>query len=112
MDEFSGVLVQLRKGALQYCVLACLRPGASYGRQLAQQLSEEHGLLESQGTLYPLLSRLRKQGWVSTAWQESASGPPRRYYELTELGHRALEAFEQDWTPFRDDVDAVLNATR
>lgn len=112
MDEFSGVLVQLRKGALQYCVLACLRPEPSYGRQLAQQLSEKHGLLESQGTLYPLLSRLRKQGWVSTVWQESETGPPRRYYELTELGHRALQAFEREWGHFRHEVDTLLNATR
>lgn len=111
MNEFSSALVQLRKGVLQYCVLACLRPGRAYGRQLAYQLSTEYRLLESEGTLYPLLSRLRKQGLVSTVWQESESGPPRRYYELTAEGHNALETFERGWPPFSQDVDALLKSS-
>jgi PadR family transcriptional regulator PadR len=64
----------------------------------------------SEGTIYPLLSRLRRDGLVETTWRESESGPPRRYYRLTREGQRALDTFVRDWTRFRDAVDAVLAA--
>lgn len=108
MAAATDVLVHLRKGVLQYCVLACLVPGPMYGRELAARLAAQGQLLESEGTLYPLLSRLRVQGLVETTWQESRTGPPRRYYELTEDGLAALETFARVWGPFRDAVDGVL----
>ncbi|MBU4213265.1 MAG: PadR family transcriptional regulator [Actinobacteria bacterium] len=61
-----------------------------------------------EGTLYPLLGRLRKAGWVDTTWQESPTGPPRRYYHLTADGKRALAEFIRLWGPFRDAVDTAL----
>lgn len=106
------VLTQLRKGVLEYCVLAQLRGGAAYGLELATELGRHEVLFTSEGTLYPLLSRLRRQGLVQTTWQESTSGPPRRYYELTEEGRSALAAFTAAWAPFRDDVDTVLGGSR
>ncbi|WP_246126352.1 PadR family transcriptional regulator [Nesterenkonia populi] len=78
-----------------------------YGREIAITL-RNHNLLESEGSLYPLLSRLRKQGWVSTEWQESPSGPPRRYYRLTDEGRKILDQFIQTWAPFSDEIDALL----
>ncbi len=99
---------QLRKGVLEYCVLALLRDGQRYGFELVRALSEAEGLLVSEGTIYPLLSRLRRDDLVSTEWRESESGPPRRYYELTDMGQRALGEFSAEWIRFRGAVDALV----
>jgi PadR family transcriptional regulator PadR len=99
---------QLRRGTLEYCVLALLRGGQRYGFELVRTLSDADGLLVSEGTIYPLLSRLRRDRLVSTSWQESEAGPPRRYYQLTPAGERALADFSDEWARFRDAVDAVL----
>jgi len=112
MAAEDALLTQLRKGVLEYCVLACLQRDRAYGLELATRLSRYQVLFASEGTLYPLLSRLRKQGWVETTWQESTSGPPRRYYELTPDGRAALDQFTRSWQPFRDDVDTVLAESR
>ncbi|MGZ4306121.1 MAG: PadR family transcriptional regulator [Solirubrobacteraceae bacterium] len=64
--------------------------------------------MTTEGTLYPLLGRLRREGAVDTAWRESPSGPPRRYYRLTPDGQAALDGFLIEWTRFRDSVDALL----
>jgi PadR family transcriptional regulator PadR len=106
--EARDSLTELRRGVLEYCVLAVMRQGESYAYQIVRGLSEAGGLVTSEGTIYPLLARLRRDGLVETTWRESESGPPRRYYRLTSDGHRALEAFTRDWTRFREAVDAVL----
>jgi PadR family transcriptional regulator, regulatory protein PadR len=110
--EARQVLPQLRRGALEYCVMALMRDVPRYGFDLVRELSEAEGLLTSEGTIYPLLSRLRKEGLVTTSWEESESGPPRRYYALTTDGRAALTRFVQDWSRFRDGVDRVLGLTR
>jgi PadR family transcriptional regulator PadR len=98
----------LRKGALEFCVLALLRDGHRYGVELVRELGTVDGLQISEGTLYPLLSRLRRDGLVETVWQESPAGPPRRYYALSALGAQALHDFTTDWARFRDAVDGLL----
>lgn len=103
------LLTQMRKGVLEYCVLAVIRDGSTYGREIAEALSAGGTLLASEGTIYPLLSRLRRQQLVGTTWQESAAGPPRRYYTLTDDGRDAVAAFEATWAAFRRDVDAVID---
>jgi PadR family transcriptional regulator, regulatory protein PadR len=108
----ARLLTNLRRGALEYCVLALLRHGESYGLDIAQALSADGVLITSEGTLYPLLSRLRRSGLVASSWRESTSGPPRRYYRLTPDGVAALAAFERTWTPFRDAVDRALKGAR
>ena len=105
-------LSQLRRGTVEYCVLALLRDGERYGFELVRELSESAGLVTSEGTIYPLLSRLRKDQLVTTTWRESESGPPRRYYRLTESGHTALATFVKDWARFRDSVDTILNGRK
>lgn len=75
-------------------------------------LGEVDGLVTTEGTIYPLLARLRREGLVETSWQESESGPPRRYYKSTADGRRALEAFTADWERFRNSVDTVLGRGR
>ena len=101
-------LSQLRRGVLEYCVLSLLGDTSLYAFDLVRRLSEADGMVISEGTIYPLLSRLRREGWVSTTWAESVEGPPRRYYALTPAGERALLAFTADWRRFRDAVDAIL----
>jgi PadR family transcriptional regulator, regulatory protein PadR len=99
---------QLRRGTVEYCVLALLRDGERYGFELVRDLAAVDGLVTSEGTIYPLLTRLRKDKLVTTFWRESESGPPRRYYRLTDAGHTALAEFMKEWDRFRDSVDAIL----
>ncbi|MFI9629106.1 PadR family transcriptional regulator [Streptomyces sp. NPDC052042] len=99
---------QLRKGVLEYCVLALLRDGPLYGVELLEALGAVDVMTTSQGTIYPLLSRLRRESLVDTRWQESPSGPPRRYYELTPTGQAALAEFATVWPRFRDGVDHFI----
>ena len=99
---------QLRRGVLEYCVLALLRDRPRYGVELVRELGEADALVTSEGTLYPLLSRLRREELVDTSWQESSSGPPRRYYQLTEQGERALTEFAAEWSAFRDAVEKFI----
>ncbi|WP_151526793.1 PadR family transcriptional regulator [Serinicoccus kebangsaanensis] len=106
----SQAVTQLRKGALQHCVLALLEDEERYGYELVTALSEA-GLVASEGTVYPLLRRLRQVELVTTAWRDSASGPPRRYYTLTDQGRRALADFRQAWADFTTTVDAILRRT-
>ncbi|PWJ54440.1 transcriptional regulator, PadR family [Quadrisphaera granulorum] len=108
----DSVLTQLRKGVLEYCAMAYLRSEPRYGLELASRLGQHKTLLDSDGTLYPLLARLRKANLVETEWRESDSGPPRRYYRLTDQGREALATFEATWAPFHRDVDAALEAAR
>ena len=105
----DAVLTNLRRGSLEFCVLAMLTDEELYGLDIARRLTADGVLMSSEGTLYPLLSRLRKAGLVRTTWQESAEGPPRRYYSLTQDGRDSLAAFNRTWPLFRDAVDAALN---
>ncbi len=84
-----------------------LATGERYGFELVRELSAVDGLVTSEGTIYPLLTRLRKDELVTTFWQESESGPPR-YYQLTVAGHAALGDFTKEWSRFRDSVDTIL----
>ena len=104
----AGLLAQMRKGTLQYCVLALLAREERYGFDLVRALGNVDGMVTTEGTIYPLLGRLRRDGLVETTWRESPSGPPRRYYRLTAAGHAALDAFTREWSRFRDAVDQFV----
>lgn len=104
----ESILSHLRRGSVEYCVLALLREGEAYGLDIGARLSADGILMNGEGTLYPLLARLRKQGLVHTSWRESTSGPPRRYYSLTRAGHESLHQFTTVWSRFRDAVDSAL----
>jgi PadR family transcriptional regulator, regulatory protein PadR len=108
VDARDGSTAQLRRGVLEFCVLALLRDDERYGFELVHRLSEVDGLVTTEGTLYPLLGRLRREGVVETTWRESPSGPPRRYYRLTAAGRGVLAQFADDWARFRDGVDQLL----
>ncbi len=106
--ETRNPLTELRRGVLEYCVLAVVRDDESYAFDIVRELSGAGELVTSEGTIYPLLSRLRRDRLVTTTWRESDAGPPRRYYRITDDGRRALDGFTLEWARFRDAVDAIL----
>jgi len=106
-----SAIAQLRKGVLEYCVLALLATEERYGYDLVTGLADA-GLTVTEGTVYPLLARLRKEGLVETEWRESDSGPPRKYYRATPSGLDQLAEFRRSWSAFRTHVDALLERTK
>ena len=90
-------------------MLALLAEEPRYGFDLVRTLSSVDGMVVNEGTIYPLLSRLKREGYVATRWAESEAGPPRKYYSLTPTGRAALEAFVEEWVRFRDAVDDLLS---
>ena len=108
--EAGNLVAQIRRGVLPYCVLAMLREKEWYGFELVRAMASIDGLVTGEGTVYPLLARLRGQGLVETTWQESAAGPPRRYYRLAPAGQEALADFAGSWRQLRDSVDELLSS--
>ncbi|MBB2159158.1 PadR family transcriptional regulator [Gluconacetobacter sacchari] len=100
-------LVQFKKGVLELCVLALLARSDSYGYDIASRLSAAIDMGE--GTIYPLMRRMQKDGLVSTYLVESSSGPPRKYYRLTAGGRNNLTAQKAAWTDFTRAVAAILD---
>ena len=97
---------QFKKGALELCVLAILSEGDCYGYDLVTQISEHISITE--GTIYPLWRRLKDDGQVETYLQESSSGPPRKYYRITEHGREVLASSTQEWNDFVAGVYSIL----
>ena len=108
MVATAEVLSQLRRGALEFCVLAMLVQEERYAFDIVRSLSDVDGMVTAEGTLYPLLSRLSKDGRVSTQWRDSDAGPPRKYYAITPAGRQALAEFIAEWRRFRDAVESLL----
>ena len=107
------VLSQLRRGALEYCVLGLLASQDMYGFDLVKRLGALDGMVTGEGTVYPLLSRLQRDGRLSSSWQESTSGgPPRKYYAITARGRHALGEFTSEWRRFSRTVDTILEQSR
>ena len=92
----DNVRAQMRKGVLEYCILCILRKGYSYVSPMISQLKQAQ-MIVVEGTLYPLLTRLKNQGYLSYRWEESPSGPPRKYYSLTERGKEVLLMMDESW---------------
>jgi PadR family transcriptional regulator PadR len=104
----DALLAQLRRGVLQHCVLALLAQERRYAYEVVRALGAVEGMVTTEGTIYPLLSRLRRAGLVSTSWKESTSGPPRRYYETTAAGRAELARFAAEWRTFARGVDQLI----
>ncbi len=105
-------IAQLRKGTLELCMLALLANEERYGYQIAQGLTESAGLAVSEGTIYPLLSRLQREGLVEARWRESPAGPPRKYYHLTPAGRQAFASQASAWRNITRAVDSILEEAR
>jgi PadR family transcriptional regulator, regulatory protein PadR len=100
---------ELRRGVLGPCVLALLANRPRFGLELVRDLSHADGLLTSEGTVYPLLNRLRDAGLVTSRWVHDDTTRPRRYYTITDQGRESLVAFRADWSAFTAAVDGVLS---
>ena len=102
----ESLQIQLKKGVLEMCVLALLSHGDNYAYEIASRMAEAVGMGE--GTIYPLMRRMQNDGLVSTYLQESASGPPRKYYKLSKAGAAALQAQRAEWDAFEAAVAKIL----
>ncbi len=103
---------QIRKGVVELAVLGLVADGPTYGQQLVDELAQRPGLAVPAGTVYPLVSRLLKDGAIASTWQESPVGPPRKYYRLTDAGRAALAAQTEAWRQVRDTLDHILKESR
>ncbi len=104
MMDVNNAKSQMRKGMLEYCILLLLKRQPAYASDIIQQLKEAE-LLVVEGTLYPLLTRLKKDGLLAYEWQESTQGPPRKYYRLTEDGQQFLMELDLAWGEISNTVN-------
>ena len=102
----EAIQVQLKKGVLELCVLALLMRHDSYAYEIASRLAE--GIDMGEGTIYPLMRRMQWDGLVDTYLVESAQGPPRKYYRLTQAGKNSFAAQKAEWQTFARAVEAIL----
>lgn len=98
--------IQFKKGVLELCVLSLLKKGDRYGYELVSEISRNIAI--SEGTIYPLLKRLKDEGFFDTYLQESQEGPPRKYYRLTELGQREVAGLLEEWERFVLGVNNII----
>ncbi len=102
--------IQFKKGVLELCVLALLAQRDCYGYEIVNDISKKISI--SEGTIYPLLRRLKNEGYVTTYLQESLEGPPRKYYKLTESGRKIYENLAEEWREFATDVNDFLEGVK
>lgn len=110
IKEGDDLNIQFKKGVLELCVLSVLEQKDCYGYQLVNELSSNISI--SEGTIYPLLRRLKKDGYVTTYLKESQEGPPRKYYELTEEGKKMKHVLSEEWFSFIDAVNNLLTGRK
>lgn len=104
----ENVKSQMRKGILEYCILLLLKKEPAYTSDIIQKLQEAK-LIVVEGTLYPLLTRLKNGGLLGYQWVESTQGPPRKYYSLTEQGETFLLELENSWQELNDTINHIKN---
>jgi PadR family transcriptional regulator PadR len=98
--------IQFKKGVLELCVLSMLAAGDRYGYDLASNLSESIDI--SDGAIYPILRRLKSDGYVTTYLQEASGGPPRKYYALTDSGREEQQKLRDEWLSFVGSVNGII----
>lgn len=103
----ENTTAQMRKGLLEYCIFVILSQKARYSSDILTILKDAD-LLVVEGTLYPLLSRLKKSGLLDYKWEESPSGPPRKYYELTKEGLKLKKELEKSWESLSSSINKII----
>lgn len=98
--------IQFKKGVLELCVLSLLSKKDYYGYELVEIISKSVQI--SEGTIYPLLRRLKNEGYLTTYLQESQEGPPRKYYKITDKGKDTEKALKEEWDNFIEGVNKIL----
>lgn len=106
--KIENAKVQMRKGILEYCILHIISRGEVYASEILDELIEAK-MMVVEGTLYPLLTRLKNAGLLEYKWVESVSGPPRKYYILTEQGAESLKALEGTWQGLSASVKTITS---
>ena len=106
--KIENTKAQMRKGVLEYCILSILQHGDAYTSEILSQLKDAK-LLVVEGTVYPLLTRLKNAGLLEYRCEESTSGPPRKYYDLTETGRLFLTELNTTWSELLEAVNLVTN---
>ena len=104
--KLENTKAQMRKGVLEYCILLVLDGEPLYASNIIQELKEAK-MIVVEGTLYPLLTRLKNAGLLAYRWEESTQGPPRKYYELTDKGRKFLTELEGSWAELVDAVGKI-----
>ncbi len=104
--KIENTKAQMRKGVLEYCILSILKDGEAYTSDILETLKDAK-MLVVEGTIYPLLTRLKNAGLLAYRWEESTSGPPRKYYALTETGKLFLNELNTTWSELQQAVKKV-----
>lgn len=108
--SIENTKAQMRKGVLEFCILSILSDGDAYPTEIIERMKHAQ-LVVVEGTLYPLLTRLKNLGLLAYRWEESTGGPPRKYYRLTETGTEFLHELENTWDELVQSVNTVTKRT-
>ena len=106
--NIENTKAQMRKGVLEFCILSVLKEKDAYTSEILDTLKNAK-LLVVEGTVYPLLTRLKNDGLLNYRWEESTPGPPQKYYDLTEIGQTFLNELNETWTELSDAVNLITN---
>ena len=109
--NIENAQVQMRKGILEFCIMHIISRGEVYASDMLDELTSAK-IMVVEGTLYPLLTRLKNSGLLDYKWVESQSGPPRKYYVLTDTGKKFLEEMQQTWNELSDSVHTIVQKTQ
>ena len=104
--KIENTKAQMRKGVLEYCILSILSKNDAYASDIIKELKEAK-MIVVEGTLYPLLTRLKNAGLLSYRWEESTQGPPRKYYTISENGNSFLHELDNSWQELVDAVSTI-----
>ena len=109
--NIENTLVQMRKGILEYCILNIISRGEVYASDMLMELTSAK-IMVVEGTIYPLLTRLRKAGLVDYKWIESSSGPPRKYYTITKEGINFLTTLSETWNELVSSTQNIMSVKK
>lgn len=113
--EATGIIennkTQMRRGVLEYSILLILASGDEYASSIIQKLKEVN-IIVAEGTIYPLLIRLKKLELLTYRWEESTQGPPRKYYMITDLGKEQLEGLDAAWNELAKGIETIRNESK
>jgi PadR family transcriptional regulator PadR len=109
--KIENTKAQMRKGVLEFCILSILKSGDAYTSEILSTLKGAE-MIVVEGTIYPLLTRLKNAGLLTYRWEESTSGPPRKYYVLTENGSMFLKELSKTWNNLINSVNQVTSKKR
>ena len=108
--KLENTKAQMRKGILEYCILEILSKRNAYAPDIIEEMKKAK-MIVVEGTLYPLLTRLKNAGMLSYRWEESQQGPPRKYYELTQTGNQVLTEMKESWNEIVEAVETIRKSS-